>query len=55
MTPVQLAQEVETAFDNRDRDALHRFLARLVAMADAKLRPTPAEPAPSNPTLDPSD
>lgn len=54
MTPYQLAQEVENAFDNRDRDAMHRFLARLVAMADAKLRPPDADP-PLNPTLDPSD
>lgn len=35
MSPQQLAQEVENAFDNRDRDALHRNLARLVAIADA--------------------
>ena len=54
MTPYQIAQEVENAFDNRDRDAMHRFLARLVAMADAKLRPPDTEP-PSNPTLEPSD
>ena len=55
MTPVQLAQEVENAFDSRDRDAMHRFLARLVAMADAKLRPPAPDPLPTNPTLDPSD
>lgn len=35
MTPSQLAQECRNAFDNRDRDALHRNLARLVALADA--------------------
>lgn len=55
MTPYELAQAVESAYDSRDRDALHRFLARLVAMADAKVKP-PHIPALFKPeTLDPSD
>jgi predicted aminopeptidase len=33
MTPRQLAQEVENAFDFRSRDAMVRFLAELTALA----------------------
>ena len=54
MTPYQLAQEVENAARDRRWDDVHRFLARLVAMADLKLRPPDADP-PLNPTLEPSD
>jgi hypothetical protein len=34
MTPHQLAVEIENAFDYRDREAMLRFLARLVVLAE---------------------
>ncbi len=48
MTPIQLAREIESAYDSRDRDTLLRMLARLVTLAEAALRPT-------QPPLEPSD
>jgi len=48
MTPMQLAREIENAFDSRDRETMLRMLARLVTLAEAALRPSP-------PPLEPSD
>ncbi len=48
MKPVEIARAIEHAYDARDRDTLLRMLARLVALAEAALRP-PAPP------LEPSD
>lgn len=48
MTPREIAQAVEHAYDARDRDALQRMLARLVALAEAALRPAPAPIEPSD-------
>ena len=48
MTPIQLAREIESAYDSRDRDTLLRMLARLVTLAEAALRPP-------RPPLEPSD
>ncbi len=38
MSPHQLAVEIENAYDNRDRDTLRRFLARLVVLAELHRR-----------------
>ena len=45
---MQLAREIELAYDSRDRDTLLRMLARLVTLAEAALRPP-------RPPLEPSD
>ena len=56
MTPRQLAEEIERAYDARDRDALHRYVARLVILASVHV-PPPAEPAqpPDRSSLESSD
>jgi hypothetical protein len=38
MSPHQLATELRNAFDNRDRDAFDRHLARLVVLAELHRR-----------------
>lgn len=48
VTPRQLAQIAENAYDARDREALRLALARLVALAELALKPAP-------PPIDPSD
>lgn len=48
MTPRELAKAAENAYDARDREALRLALARLVALAEAALRPVP-------PPIEPSD
>lgn len=57
MTPMQLGQEIISASYDRRHDDVHRFVGRLVAMAQATIErpPTQPEPQPSNPTLEPSD
>ena len=56
MTPRQLAEEIERAYDARDRDALHRYVARLVILASVQVASPPADPpVPPKTSLEPSD
>ena len=56
MTPRQLADEIERAYDARDRDALHRYVQRLVILACARVEPPADDPPPAPRTsLEPSD
>jgi len=55
MTPRQLAEEIERAYDARDRDALHRYVARLVILASAQVTPPEEDPPPPRTSLEPSD
>ena len=56
MTPRQLAEETKRAYDARDRDALHRYVARLVILASARVEPTQEDPPPApRASLEPSD
>jgi len=55
MTPRQLAEEIERAYDARDRDALHRYVARLVILASAQVTPPPDPPPTEKGSLEPSD
>lgn len=48
MTPRELAQSAENAYDARDREALRLALARLVALAELAMKPAP-------PPIEPSD
>lgn len=48
MTPRELATTAENAYDARDREALRHALARLVALAELALKPSP-------PPIEPSD
>lgn len=41
MTPYQLALEAENAYDNRDRTAFQRAVARLVVLAESNHRAWP--------------
>ena len=48
MTPRELAQEIINAAYDRRHDDVARFVARLVALAEAALRPPPAPIEPSD-------
>lgn len=57
MSPHQLSVEIENAFDNRDRDAFARHLARLVLLAELHrkswqgvIEAMPPPPAPMEPS-----
>lgn len=56
MTPRQLADEIERAYDARDRESLHRYVARLVILASVQVASPPADPpVPPKTSLEPSD